>query len=192
VKRISIFYTLAIPGFLLGSSCFTPRPAAPPQTSVPSTWISPTEYSILLSNLSGAISRNNVQDYLRCLQKDNFKFSPATVVYTGNQLIWNIWSWNSERDYYENVITQLGITTGNQLTFTLQQLQFLNNDTLKYIGNYDLQINHLDTSLTKKFKGQAELIMGLNGFNEWEIVSWTDFETTPDSSWSRLKLKFSQ
>ena len=72
------------------------------------------------------------------------------------------------------------------------ELQNVNADSLTYVGEYTLRINHRDTSLTTLFKGQIQLLIKLNEFNEWEISRWQDIESVQDSSWSQLKLSFVQ
>lgn len=186
-KKILLIFLLFS---MLSFSCRI-RPVEPPD-STSSDWISPTDYQILLSNLSLSINQRNVQNYLRCLKTDSLKFSPATVTYTGNQALWDNWSWQDEQTWLSNVISSLGITSGNTLALTEVDLQNVTSDSLRYIGNYSMVMNHTDTSLTVSFKGQLEFSCRVNEFNEWQIWQWIDFETHPDSSWSRLKLNYVQ
>lgn len=173
------------------SACFKTREVEPPAQSS-SDWVSPTDYNILLANLIRAVDQQNVQNYLRCFKGDAFRFVPSTQTFTGNQLIWNSWSWQDEQSWFSNLKQNLGLTSGNRLVLNQVDLQSFSSDSLRYIGEYDLVMNHTDTSLTVRFLGQLEFLCKVNGFNEWEVARWTDYETHPDSSWSRLKLSYVQ
>lgn len=173
------------------TSCFRTREVEPPQTSN-SDWVSPTAYPILLNNLQKSVNDGNAQNYLRCFRQDSFRFVPSTPVYPQNQLLWDNWSLQDERVWFENVQSALGLAQGNYLKLQETDLQNFSNDSLRYIGDYELRMNHTDTALTVVFKGQVELRMRLNQYNEWAIERWEDFETHPDSSWSRLKLSYVQ
>ncbi|MBK9451406.1 MAG: hypothetical protein IPN95_18740 [Bacteroidetes bacterium] len=162
----------------------------PSQTS--SDWISPTDHNILLANLIRSVDQQNVQNYLRCFKADAFRFNPSTQTYTGNELIWDSWSWQDEQAWFSNLKENLGLNSGNRLTLDQVDLQAFSSDSLRYIGEYDLVMNHTDTSLTVRFVGQLEFLCKVNSFNEWEIARWTDYETKQDSSWSRLKLNYVQ
>ena len=176
---------------LTGQGCFKIRQVEPPSSSS-SDWISPTDYQILLSNLQTAISQRNTQNYLRCFNQDSLFFSPAAELLNDNETIWQNWSIQDEQAYLENLIADLASPSGNSLSMTETDIQDVSSDSLKYVGDYSLHINHNDTSLTRLFKGQIQLVIKLNSFNEWEIHRWTDIELYPDSSWSQLKLRYIQ
>lgn len=183
------FLLLVFAGFATG--CLRTRDVEPPDQSS-SDWISPTDYTILLDNLERSIGQKNVQNYLRCFRQDAFRFVPSTAVYTGNELLWDGWSWQDEQAWYSNVLENLGLSSGNSLEFREVDLQSFSSDSLRYIGEYDLRINHTDTSLTVHLRGQLEFLCKINTYNEWEITRWVDYETRLDSSWSRIKLNYVQ
>ncbi len=176
---------------LLLCACVKTREVEPPSTSS-SDWVSPTDYNILLANMQRAINQQNVQNYLRCFRADALRFLPSTQSFTGNELIWNSWSWQDEQSWFSNLKSNLGLSSGNHITLSQVDLQAFSSDSLRYIGEYDLVMNHTDTSLTVRFIGQLEFLCKVNTFNEWEVTRWSDYETHPDSSWSRLKLKYVQ
>lgn len=178
-------------GLLFLSACFDTRDVEPPATSS-SEWVSPTDYNILLANLQRSVTQQNIQNYLRCFRADELRFMPSTQTYTGNELLWNSWSWQDEQSWFTNLKANLGLSSGNRLALSQVDLQSFSSDSLRYIGNYDLVMNHTDTSLTVRFIGQLEFLCKVNSFNEWEIARWTDYETHVDSCWSRLKLNYVQ
>ncbi|MEO1448774.1 MAG: hypothetical protein AAFV07_04560 [Bacteroidota bacterium] len=173
------------------SACFTIRPVEPP-TNVNSDWVSPSDYEILLTNLRTAIAQQNVQNYLRCFQADELEFEPVASLFNENETVWQNWSIQDEQAYLDNVIANLSSGSGNALILEEEALQDVTEDSLKYVGLYTLRVNHTDTTLTTLFKGQLQLVIKLNSFNEWEIHRWQDIELYPDSSWSELKLFFGQ
>lgn len=177
--------------FLLLTACFEIRQVEPPQNNN-ADWVSPTDYRILLNNLQTAISRQNVQNYLRCFEKEAFRFSPVASLFNDNESVWRNWSLQDEQTYLENTLNNLRTNSGNTLLLQESGLQDVTADSLRYIGNYILRFNHKDTTFTNLFKGQIQLVIQLNSFNEWSITRWTDLETVPDSSWSLLKLQYVQ
>jgi hypothetical protein len=173
------------------SGCFNTREVEPP-TTPNADWVSPTDYSILMGNLTRSIQQLNAQNYLRCFKEDSFRFVPTTPVYTGNELIWDNWVRQDEQTWYDRVVAGIGIPTGNNLVLEEVDFQTFSSDSVRLTGEYSLSLNHTDTALTVNFKGQLVFLMRINAFNEWEIWRWEDYETHPDSSWSKLKLKYVQ
>lgn len=186
-----MFLLLLMGGFFPVSSCMRTREVEPPSTTT-SDWIPPTDYTTLLANWKKATSTLNIQNYLRCFSRDSLRFVPPTSVYTGNQLIWDNWSYADEQTWFSSAIANLSISSGNSLVINQTDLQNVTADSLRFVGDYILQLNHADTTVPTRLKGELQLVMRLNPFNEWEIARWVDFETAPDSSWSRLKLAYVQ
>ena len=176
-------------GLCLG--CFQTRPVEPPGTGS-SDWVSPTDYEILLQNLRSSIAQRNPQNYLRCFNQDSLRFLPAASLFNEHESIWRPWSALDEQTYLDNAFADLTSPSGNQLLLKEQDLQDVSSDSLRYVGEYTLRINHADTSLTTLFRGQLQLLIKTNDFNEWEIYRWEDIELYQDSSWSQLKLRYIQ
>lgn len=178
-------------GLLALSSCLKTREVDPPVVGS-SDWVSPTDYTILLENFETSIAQRNVQNFLRCFILEGYRFVPSTPTYTGNEILWDNWNIQDEQNWFGNVIADLGLVSGNSISFDEADIQSFSSDSLRYIGDYDMRMNHRDTSLTVRFKGQLEFLMRVNAFNEWEIARWIDYETSLDSSLSRLKLNYVQ
>ena len=171
--------------------CFNTRAVEPPGQGN-SDWVSPTDYEILLANLRTSIAQTNVQNYLRCFNRDSLEFVPVFELFNNNESIWLNWSIQDEQTYLENTLNNLTVNAGQSLLLEEQDLQDVSSDSLTYVGLYQLRINHTDTSLTTLFKGQLQMTIKRNEFNEWEIHRWTDIQLVPDSSWSQLKLRYIQ
>lgn len=190
-REVYIRLLLAVLGLSFGLACFNVRPVEPPSSSA-SDWISPTDYQILLENLKTAIAQRNSRNYIRCFSEDGLDFTPAASVFNNNESIWLNWSIQDEQSYFENTLASLTLLAGNSLSLEETDIQDVTSDSLRYVGDYTLRINHGDTSITQVFLGQVQLIIKLNGFNEWEIHRWIDIEAVQDSSWSLLKLRYVQ
>lgn len=188
VKKLAWLCILVI---VVISGCFRTRPVEPPSSSG-SEWVSPTDYEILLSNLKTSISQRNVQNYLRCFNQDSINFVPAASLLNDNENIWKNWSIQDEQAYFDNMVADLTSQSGNSLSLLQTDLQDVTSDSVKYVGDYTLRVNHADTTLSTFFKGQIQLSIKLNSFNEWEIHRWRDIEIFADSSWSNLKLNYVQ
>lgn len=173
------------------TACFQIREVAPPGTSS-SGWISPTSYDILLDNLGRAITQKNTQNYLRCFNRDLLGYTPAATLLNDRESVWQSWSITEEQTYFNNLIANVPGTSGGILNLERLEQRDVNADSLIYIGNYVLQVSHSVPDVPKVFRGQVQWEMKLNEFNEWEIQTWVDLETVADSSWSLLKLTFSQ
>jgi len=191
MKNSSLFRGLCILCSFLAISCFRIRNVEAPQVST-SDWVSPTDYEILLSNFQTAISQTNVQNYLRCFNRDEFDFVPVANLFNDNEAVWLSWTVQEEQTYLENAFLNLTVNTGQSLILQEEDLQDVTADSVKYVGSYTLRVNHTDTTLTTLFTGQMQLSIKRNTFNEWEIHRWTDIELAQDSSWSNLKLRFVQ
>jgi hypothetical protein len=191
IRLRSIWFGLIACLLLATTACLNTRPVEPPDSSG-SDWVSPTDYNILLDNLKTAISQRNTQNYLRCFDPEGLAFFPVASLFNDNESIWLNWSLQDEQAWFDNMVANLASPSGNSLVLEEADLQDVSPDSLRYVGNYSLRINHSDSTLTTLYKGQLQMVIGVNSFNEWEIRKWEDFETHPDSSWSRLKLVFVQ
>lgn len=175
---------------LLWSGCFDTRPVEPPGGGA-SDWISPTDYQILLDNLQRAYAERNTQNMLRCLSEPAYTFEPSASLFADNESIWRAWVRQDEQVWFDNMVSQLDISSLS-LNLIEGDLQNVTPDSIQYRGAYRLSISHTDTTLPTLFLGDVLFNLQINTFNEWEIKGWTDLETTPDSSWSLLKLRFNQ
>lgn len=170
------------------SGCFRPRPVEQPPAQQTSDWTSPVEYTQLITNFQTSVSLLNSQNYLRCLNPGLFKYAPAAALLSGNQLIWDNWTVNDEREYIENISKTLRPGASVSLSLTQNGLQYFGTDSIRYTAGYKFRVPLQDTLLPELYTGQLELVLRRNASREWEIAAWSDFETAQDSSWSRLKL----
>lgn len=172
------------------TACLRTRPVETPGGGS-SDWVSPTDYQILLDNFQRAIAERNTQNMLRCLSEDTYLYEPVASLFADNENVWRNWVRQDEQVWFDDMKANLTVTA-NSLQLIETDLQDVTADSLRYVGNYRLRIAHNDSTLPTLFLGQVQFTMQVNAFNEWEIKRWTDLETNTDSSWTVLKLRFTQ
>ncbi|MCS7077962.1 MAG: hypothetical protein NZ455_14720 [Bacteroidia bacterium] len=175
---------------ILLAGCFNTRTPEPPSQNAPnSQWIPPTDYNILLQNFKNSISQLNTQNYLRCIA-DTFEFIPTQVRDNSDYLIFQKWTKNDEKTYFENLNAKSLPLSPHNLQFKNVEHQFVGSNTVKYNADYHLEVQHNDSTLTKTFRGQVNLTLHRNHEGLWHILKWQDIEKAKDSSWTLLKIRF--
>lgn len=170
--------------------CFTTRTPEPPiQNNPNSDWIAPTDYNILLMNFKNSITQLNTQNYLRCIG-DTFEYVPAQIRDNSGYLIFQKWTKNDEKTYFDNLYAKSQNLSAHQLQLKNADQQFIGSDTVKYTADYQLEIQHNDSSFTKLIKGQLNFTLHRNQEGLWRILKWQDVEKAKDSSWTLLKMRF--
>jgi hypothetical protein len=184
--------TLLILGWLLlASSCFNVREPAQPTSS--SSYISPTEPSVLLQNLKEAYLTLNADNFIRCFNEDKFKFLPEPTVPSAFSTFSNWTLRKEERDVIINIRNRTTSSALNRLDFTDVQQNYLTPDSLEYNALYQLQLYNSDTIInSSNLIGRIRLIMVRNkASNEWRINTWQDNRTDSQfPCWTQLKQRF--
>lgn len=184
-----IYVYIAFLAFLL-QGCFATRTPEPPlQNNANSDWVSPTDYNILLLNFKNSIAQLNTQNYLRCIA-DTFEYIPTQVRDNSAYLIFQKWSKNDEKTYFDNLYAKSQTLSANYLQLKNTDQQFIGSDTVKYSANYQFEVQHNDSAFTKTLKGQLNFTLHRNSEGLWRIVKWQDTEKAKDSSWTLLKMRF--
>ncbi|MCS7029585.1 MAG: hypothetical protein NZ519_12555 [Bacteroidia bacterium] len=174
------------------SGCFTTRTPEPPLQSVASSqWLAPTDYNILILNFKNSVQQLNTQNYLRCIA-DTFEFIPTQVRDNSASLIFQKWTKNDEKTYFDNLNAKSLPLSPHSLQFKNAEHQFVGSDTVKYNADYHLDIQHSDSTFIRSFKGQIHLTLHRNREGLWRIVRWQDVEKAKDSSWTLLKIRYIQ
>ena len=192
LRKVNKFIVIVIISLFIITGCFKPRKAEAPAQQVAAGWIAPLEYGQLIQNFKQSFEMKNVQNYLRCLSANEYRFIPAGRIQSGFPLIWNQWSLNDEKEYFQNMVTGLDINRSPVLNVTPTAVQFLGTDSIRYVATYSLKITFQDSLKPNEYKGQTEWILKLSPNREWTIATWSDVETVQDSSWTSLKLAFIQ
>jgi hypothetical protein len=175
---------------VLLQGCFATRTAEPPlQNNAGSDWVAPTDYNILLLNFKNSITQLNTQNYLRCIG-DTFEYVPTQVRDNSAYLIFQKWTKNDEKTYFDNLSAKSQGLSANHLQLKNVDQQFIGSDTVKYIADYQLEIQHNDSTFTQSLKGQLNFTLNRNSEGLWRILKWQDTEKAKDSSWTLLKMRF--
>jgi len=171
-------------------SCFKERSPKKPEENT--SWISPTEPSILTENLKKAVIELNFNNYRRCLATDIFRFKADPTITANNLGLFNAWSWDSETQYFNN-LTQAAkpVNTNNSLVFTNTRIINISSDSLELTTDYNLSLYHNATDYQSvTFIGLLSLQLKRNRQNEWQVVTWQDNKTTATPCWTELRQHF--
>lgn len=171
--------------------CFSTRNPEPPTQNVNSDWINPVDYNTLIQNFKTATSKLNTQNYLRCLA-DTFIYVPSASSQSAHPITFANWKKNDEKTYFDNLISKVNNLSGNSLSLQNPTTQFVSVDTLKYFSDYQLSVQHSDTTCIKMAKGKMILTLQQSKEGTWRMLRWQDIEQAKDSSWSVFKVKFLQ
>jgi hypothetical protein len=164
----------------------------PKQPEVNQEWISPTEPSILISNLVKAVTLLDVNNYKRCMAFEQFTFRADPSLMANNLGLFSRWTWDNENQFLNNFrVASQPVNSGNSLTFSNSRINNFNQDSLEYTADYALNIYHQDTAFKAVgFSGLLSFQMRRNRQNEWQIVTWQDNKTNSGPCWTELRQHF--
>lgn len=180
--------------FFAGScGLFDTRDVEPP-TDPRSNFSPPTSPDIVLTNLQFAIAEKNLNNYLACFSDSiltgrGYTFI-ADVSTNAQYPILNNWTFQRERVYYTNLVSQTDVASSSNLFFSNPQL-ITSPDSVIYDANYILIYAHNNNLVAKQFEGQLRFTMYQDSRNLWSITRWQDFKiNVNDTTWSELKAVF--
>ena len=170
--------------------CFTERTPKLPDENT--TWISPTEPSILLENLKKAFAKLDLNNYRRCFLVDRFVFRADNTILANNLGLFSAWGWDSENQFFNNLtVAAQPVNINNAFEFSNVRTINYTSDSLEYTADYAVSIYHQDTAFPAvNFSGLLSFQMKRNRQNEWQIVSWQDNKTKPTACLSELRQHF--
>ena len=178
--------------FLLAAcDLFQTRDPQPPSRTT-STFTPPTSYGIVLRNLQFAVAEDNVDNYLHCLADSayrRYEFVPAQETRARFPAIFNQWSLESERRYFQNLGAP--VNGAPSLTFPDSPPIYTSTDSVVYNLNYTLFYPHRRAGIPQVVQGNMQLYIGVDPRRLWSIYRWQDSRTTTDSTWSYWKAVFS-
>jgi hypothetical protein len=186
---------LAVVALLCLNSCglFDTRDVQAP-SQPRSTFTQPTSPDIVISNLNFAIVEKNIDNYMRCFVDSafslrRFRYFPDAVS-VASYPVFNGWSLNNERTYYNNLVTLTNENASSNLF--LSNVSFSTGiDSTVVDSDYILVFDHNRQNIARVTKGKLRFIMSPDNRSLWSIHSWYDFiETSTDTTWSNLKANF--
>lgn len=186
-----VFFALVL--LLSGCDIFQTRtPEAPQQGQ--SGFLPPTLYNIVVENLQNAIADRDVNNYIACFSDPGtggrvFTFQPSPKAGSQYQAIFQDWNINSERGYFNNLITQSSTSASPVLVLSPVQ-ELPGSDSAFYSADYTLIWPNKLSGGLQQVQGNLQFYLGVNSSGTWAIYRWVD-TGTGDSTWSDLKAQFS-
>lgn len=172
------------------TSCFKERSPKPPDENT--SWVTPTEPTVLLENMKKAVTQLDLNNYRRCFTTEKFAFRADPTILANNLGLFSQWNWDNETQYINNLNqAALPASKNNALSFQNTKTQNLSADSIEFTASYTLALYHQDTSFsTVNFNGIVALKMKRNRQNEWQIVTWEDYKVENQKCWTELKQHF--
>lgn len=192
-KKINIPVLVFLTFTVASCGLFDTRSVEPP-TDPRSNFSPPTSPDIVLTNLQFAIAEKNLTNYIACMSDSaitgrGFSFI-ADVITNAQYPILSNWSYQRERIYYTNLISQTDIQSSSNLFFSNPQL-ITTLDSVIYDADYILVYAHNNPGVAKTFQGKLRFTMFQDSRNLWSITRWQDFKNSNnDTTWSELKAVF--
>lgn len=174
---------------------FEPRtPEDPSQQSL--TFIPPTDHGIVISNLENAIAQKNAENYLKCIADPSktqrtFVFVPSAEAISQYASVFTGWTRDNEDAYFRNLVSRSPTNAFSNLILSLKS-SVVTADSVTYNYDYTFTFDHADANFPRTARGNMQLSLGIDSYNNWMIYRWSDYKTTAsDVTWSLFKGKFS-
>ncbi len=180
--------------FVLLTSCdlLTTRTPEPPNSSRSEQIIAVTPQQ-LFDNLKNSFKEKFQDNYIACFVDSvyltkKFEFIPAPS--SANQYpVLNDWSLISEKQYFNNLISQ----TKSNVPIVLLLTQMASNvfgDSAFFQFDYNLVVPFSNENSSESFTGVCKFTIYLDASNKWVIVRWEDIAKGTNPCWSDLKGRF--
>jgi hypothetical protein len=161
------------------------------------SFIPPTEPSIVILNLESALREKNIENYMSCFynfndnDRLNFEFSASTEATTQFPSIFSHWGTNEERRSFNSIVASLGVDLYPQITW-LNRLPMLETaDSALFTSDYFLLAPNSDNNSPDAFAGRLQFTLSFRDNGLWYISRWLDFNAQVNDSvkntWSVLK-----
>jgi len=174
-----------------GCGLFDTRTPQEPVT-VRSTYEPPTSPIIVISNLTYSIEEKNSTNYISCLSPDEFMYVPDSKSLSLYGQIFQNWDINSEKFYFENLISQTNTNASSNLFLSNPSLNQITPDSAIYSAEYIVVFQHNKTNVPKSAEGNLRLTLKADLSNFFYIEKWEDYrQNDTDFTWSELKANFS-
>jgi hypothetical protein len=174
-----------------GCGLFDTRSPEEPVT-VRSTYEPPTSPEAVLRNLSASIDEKNSTNYMKCLSSDYYVYVPDSKSQLLYGTIFQNWNFNSEKFYFDNLISQTNSTASSNLFLSNPLINQITPDSATYTAEYIVVFQHNRTNIPKSALGNITLSLKADQSSFYYIEKWEDFrKNDTDFTWSELKANFS-
>ncbi len=190
-NKYAINISAAILVFAAGCGLFDTRSPEEPVT-IRSTFEPPTTPEALVRNLTFSIFEKNSTNYQKCLSLTQFSYVPDSKAQSLYGIIFQNWDVNSEKFYYENLISQTNAEASSNLFLSNAVTNIITPDSAIYTADYIVVFQHNKTNVPKSSVGNMKLSLKADESNYFYITLWEDFrKNEADFTWSELKANFS-
>jgi len=157
------------------------------------------DYQTVLVNLKKSIQFKDPTGYLRCLSdtlNQNaalFVFEPSIEVLSRYSGLFQGWSINQERVYFQNILSKIPSDINTELKLSNTEFDGITPDSVIIQSDYILTLPHTMSSITQVASGGLRFIVKRQKNGLWSIQRWSDFlhaNDTTGETWSSLKAQF--
>jgi hypothetical protein len=139
------------------------------------------DYQTVLVNLRKSIQYKDPTGYLRCLSdtlNQNaklFVFEPSIEVLTRYSSLFQGWSINQERVYFQNILSKIPTDINTELKLSNTVFDGITPDSVIIQSDYVLTLPHTLSSTTQVATGGLRFVVKRQNNGLWSIQRWTDF-----------------
>lgn len=185
-----------ISSLVIGCDLFTLRKPEEPEGGGSNNWRYPSTPSVVLDNLTNAVTRRSPSDYMRCFtSNDNtqypFLFQPDPQTEVDHPGFFDRWDWAREEKFAQTLFSSSSIPLDSIVSFRF----FLDRqgewgDTATVTGHYVSHIGHIRPEVPRQIEGWVEWKMVQQEGLGWAIYLWVDRRSGDKPCWSDLKALF--
>lgn len=175
-------------------ACTTRTPEEP--TGSRGTFIPPTTPSIVVENMRNAIAEKNTENFMLCLADVTvrstfaYSFEPSAEARARYQTLFDSWTTDKERQAFLSMVARLPSDRAPMLDLLSPTVNFSSPDSVVYVTDYQLQVEHDIESVPKVLTGTMVLTITPEKSGLWSISRWRDARRVADTlenTWSILK-----
>lgn len=157
------------------------------------------DYQTVLVNLKKSIQFKDPTGYVRCLSdtlEQNaqlFAFEPSIEVLTRYSGLFQQWSINQERAYFQNALSKIPKDAITELKLNNTVFDGITPDSVIVQSDYVLTLPHNVASVQNVSSGGLRFVMKRQKNGLWSIQRWSDYLLVKDSigaTWSSIKAQF--
>lgn len=195
-KPFAFVMTITLSCALSCANPFSTREPEPPDRGG-SSYVNPSDPTLVFQNMRIAIGQRNVENYLRSFVDTSrsvrgFEFIPDQGVAAANPGIFLGWSLEDERRYLVELLQAIPKDSTASLSFDIESFSESAN-TATFVQDYFIVAKHSQRSqgIGGEIRGRATFFLEQDESGNWAIYRWEDLKLEAgQESWSELKAFF--
>lgn len=185
-------------GFMF-SACGLLEPRSPELPTNTVQYDPAFDHQTVIVNLKKSIQFKDPAGYIRCMtdslegNAQIFVFEPSIEVLSRYSGVFQQWSLNQERAYFQNVLSKIPKDVPTELALFNVMYDGVTPDSVIMQAEYTLSLPHTVSSISKEAAGSLRFVLKRQKNGLWAIQRWTDFvrnNNTIGESWSYVKAQF--